>query len=140
MQNTTFRGMKFYAILLFLLPLMQCDSIDPLLDEPSCEEGPVYLGKLAVQGICMNYVITIEEKVPEEWYEQGFVAKTWVNPWEETTYNNAFQLRSICDFPNEIEEGDLFYFTISKEEQLCAQCQAYSPTPTESLSIKVCSN
>ena len=132
--------MKFYVILLILLPLMQCDSIDPLLDEPSCEEGPVYLGKLAVQGICMNYVITIEEKVPEEWYEQGFVAKTWVDPWEETTYNNAFKLRSICDFPNEIEEGDLFYFTISKEEQLCAQCQAYSPTPTESLSIKVCSN
>ena len=119
---------------------MQCDSIDPLLDEPSCEEGPVYVGKLAVQGICMNYVITVEGEVPEEWYEQGFVAETWVDPSEEITYSNAFQLRSICDFPNEIEEGDLFYFTISKDEQLCAQCLAYSPTPTESLSIKVCSN
>jgi len=132
--------MKFFSILLILLPLTQCDSIDPLLDEPTCEEGPIYLGTLAVQGICMNYVITVEGEVPEDWYEKGFVAKTWVDPWEETTYNNAFQLRSICDFPNEIEEGDQFYFTISQEEQLCAQCLAYSPTPTESLSIKVCSN
>ena len=132
--------MKFYAILLALLPLMQCDSIDPLLDEPSCKEGSVYLGKLAVQGICMNYVITVQGVVPEEWYEQGFIAKTWFDPLEEITYNNAFRLGSICDFPNEIEEGDQFYFTLSKEEQLCAQCLAYSPTPSESLSIKVCTN
>lgn len=119
---------------------MQCDSIDPLLDEPSCKEGSVYLGKLAVQGICMNYVITVQGEVPEEWYKQGFIAKTWFDPLEEITYNNAFRLGSICDFPNEIEEGDQFYFTLSKEEQLCAQCLAYSPTPSESLSIKVCTN
>ena len=88
----------------------------------------------------MNYVITVQGEVPEEWYEQGFIAKTWFDPLEEITYNNAFRLGSICDFPNEIEEGDQFYFKLSKEEQLCAQCLAYSPTPSESLSIKVCTN
>ena len=119
---------------------MQCDSIDPLLDEPSCEEGPVYLGKLAVQGICMNYVITVEGEVPENWYEKGFVAKSWVDPYQEITFSNAFRLGSICDFPSEIKEGDQFYFTLSDKEQLCAQCLAYSPTPSETLSIKVCTN
>jgi len=119
---------------------MQCDSIDPLLDEPSCEEGPVHLGKLAVQGICMNYVITVEGEVPENWYEKGFVAKSWVDPYEEIIYSNAFRLASICDFPDEIKEGDQFYFTLYEKEQLCAQCLAYSPTPSETLSIKVCTN
>lgn len=134
-------GMKIFSILLILLPLMQCDSIDPLPPkDPSCEEGPKYLGKLAVQGICMNYVITVEGEVPEEWYEKGFVAKNWVDPYEEVTYSNAFRLGSICDFPDKIKEGDQFYFTLIKEEQLCAQCLAYSPTPTETLSIKVCTN
>ena len=133
-------GMKIFSILLILLPLMQCDSIDPLLKDPSCEEGPKYLGKLAVQGICMNYVITVEGEVPEEWYEKGFVAKNWVDPYEEVTYSNAFRLGSICDFPDKIKEGDQFYFTLIKEEQLCAQCLAYSPTPTETLSIKVCTD
>lgn len=133
-------GMKYFSILLILLPLMQCDSIDPLLGEPSCEEGPVYLGKLALQGICMNYVITVEGEVPEDWYEKGFVAQSWVDPYEEITYPNAFRLGSICDFPNEIKEGDQFYFTLSDKEQLCAQCLAYSPTPSETLSIKVCTN
>ena len=132
--------MKLFKILLLLLPLMQCDSIDPILDDSSCEEGPVYLGKLAVQGICMNYVITVESQVPEEWYDKGVIAKTWVDPWEDITYSNAFRLGSICDFPDEIKEGDQFYFTLIKEEQLCAQCLAYSPTPSETLSIKVCTN
>jgi hypothetical protein len=132
--------MKIFSILLILLPLMQCDSIVPLPKDPSCEEGPKYLGKLAVQGICMNYVITVEGEVPEEWYEKGFVAKNWVDPYEEVTYSNAFRLGSICDFPDKIKEGDQFYFTLIKEEQICAQCLAYSPTPTETLSIKVCTN
>lgn len=120
---------------------MQCDSIDPLIEEPSCDEGRVYLGTLAKQGLCMNYVITVEGEVPEEWYEQGLVAETWVDPYEETTYNNAFRLGSICDFPETIKEGDQFYFIpFSQEEQLCMQCLAYSPTPSEVMQIKVCLN
>ena len=100
-------------------------------------QSPVdyYKGKLVLQGICMNYVIEIlEGSVDTKLYEQ-----IWVNPNTNITYQNVFGLGSICSFPSSIQQGDEFYFTISKNSlpQTCAQCQAYSPIPTKKLAIEI---
>ena len=84
----------------------------------------------------MNYVIQITEgDVDKALYESS-----WQNPLTNTTYQNVFGLESICTFPSTIKEGDEFYFSIPKRPivQTCAQCKAYSPTPSKKISIEIC--
>ena len=95
-----------------------------------------FKGKLVLKGICMNYVIQITEgDVDKALYESS-----WQNPSTNTTYQNVFRLESICTFPSTIKEGDEFYFTIPKNPipQTCAQCMAYSPTPSKKIYIEIC--
>ena len=95
-----------------------------------------FKGKLVLKGICMNYVIQIiEGDVDKALYESS-----WQNPSTKTTYQNVFGLGSICTFPSTINEGDEFYFSIPKSSivQTCAQCMAYSPTPSKKISIEIC--
>ena len=58
----------------------------------------------------------------------------------KVAYNNVFALGSVCDFPEGIEEGDTFQFSVKTQslDQECAVCLAYSPTPDKSLQIEVC--
>ena len=93
-------------------------------------------GRLAVKGICMNYVI----EVIEGSVDSSQVEMVWKNPMSGKVYQNAFALRSICSFPENLKEGDEFYFSISPlpEDKMCAQCKAYSPTPNKGLSIEIC--
>jgi hypothetical protein len=84
----------------------------------------------------MNYVIEVLDPINENWVEAE-----WVNPFSEESYTNAFRLGSVCTFDETLEEGDLFYFEASTEpfeEEFCAVCEAYSPTPTKTLYIRVC--
>ena len=91
-------------------------------------------GKLIIKGICMNYVI----EVLSDNIDQNLIEKSWTNEFTEISYENVFGLGSICDFPENIDEGDEFNFLILKEkDQICANCKAYSPTPKKKLFIKV---
>ena len=91
-------------------------------------------GKLAIKGICMNYVI----EVLSNNVDQSLIEKSWTNEFTEISYENVFGLGSICDFPENIGEGDEFNFSIIEEnDQICANCKAYSPTPKKKLFIKV---
>ena len=95
-----------------------------------------FKGKLVLKGICMNYVIQIiEGDVDKSLYESS-----WQNPLTNTTYQNVFGLASICTFPSTIKEGDEFYFSIPKNPTVpaCADCKAYSPTPSKKISIEIC--
>ncbi|MHA8057372.1 hypothetical protein [Aquirufa nivalisilvae] len=93
-------------------------------------------GRLAVQGICMNYVIDVLEGQ----VDSSQVEMTWKHPMTGKTYSKAFALKSICSFPTNLKEGDEFYFSISAlpEDKMCAQCKAYSPVPNKGLSIEIC--
>lgn len=93
-------------------------------------------GRLAVKGICMNYVI----EVIEGQVDSSQVEMLWKHPMTGKTYTQAFALRSICSFPESIKEGDEFYFSIPAlpEDKMCAQCKAYSPVPKKGLSIEIC--
>lgn len=95
-----------------------------------------FKGKLALKGICMNYVIQIiEGDIDKSLYENS-----WQNPNTGITYENVFGLASICTFPSNINEGEEFYFSIPKNPiaQNCTKCEAFSPTPNKRISIEIC--
>lgn len=99
-------------------------------------ESKSFTGKLVLKGICMNYVI----EVLNGDIDQNLIEKNWTNELTNVSYNNVFALGSHCNFPENIEEGDTFQFSIDTDDdnQNCAVCEAYSPTPNKSLKIKVC--
>ena len=93
-------------------------------------------GKLVLKGICMNYAIELVEGN----IDPSLIEKQWINPMTKAEYKNVFALGSICDFPENIAEGQEFYFSLTdrKETTTCVQCQAYSPVPNKKLFIKTC--
>lgn len=102
-----------------------------------CDKGSVYScfkGRLEVKGICMNYTI----KVLEGRIDTDLVERVWVDPQTGIRHENVFRLKSICDFPTTINEGDEFYFsTTASNKTDCIICMAYYPTPAKAQSIVV---
>ena len=118
-----------YLLAFFVLLNISCNKSNDTIQ--NC-----FKGKLVLKGLCMNYVIQIiEGDVDKALYESS-----WQNPSTKTTYQNVFGLGSICTFPSTINDGDEFYFSIPKSSivQTCAQCMAYSPTPSKKISIEIC--
>ena len=103
----------------------------------SCEKDITdhcFKGRLEIKGICSNYTI----KVLEGRIDTDLFEKEWVNPQTGIRYENVFRLKSVCDFPTTIKEGDEFYFTITPAGTTdCIVCLAYYPTPEKSQSIAV---
>jgi len=121
--------MMKYLLAFFVLLNISCNKSNDTIQ--NC-----FKGKLVLKGLCMNYVIQITEgDVDKALYESS-----WQNPSTKTTYQNVFGLGSICTFPSTINEGDEFYFSIPKSSivQTCAQCMAYSPTPSKKIIIEIC--
>jgi len=112
------------ALLIFILVLLGCDK----------DEVESFTGTLVKQGICLNYVIQVNDVD----FPQELVEKNWIDEFSEIEYENVFALKSVCDFPESINEGDSFNFIIDKEkENQCAVCLAFSPVPNKSVSITV---
>ena len=101
------------------------------------ELDKIYTGKLVIQGICMNYVIQVNDTD----FPQELIAKNWTNEFSRVEYENVFALESACDFPEDVKEGDSFNFMIGhKNEDECTVCYAYSPVPKKYLGITVIEN
>ena len=93
-----------------------------------------YKGRLEVQGICMNYTISVIEGD----MDTSSIVASWTDEVANKTYTKVFRLDNPCDFPSTIRQGDEFYFTIdSVKDKQCAVCMAYYPTPPKALKIKV---
>jgi len=121
--------MKKFIYLFALLFLLSCSK-----NNPENELENTYKGKLVVKGICMNYVI----QVLDPNFDSSLIESNWINEFSDISYANVFALESICDFPEDIDEGDEFSFIIdNSKENNCAVCLAYSPTPNKYLSITV---
>jgi hypothetical protein len=113
-----------------LLLVLGCNKDDT-------DESEIFLGKLVVKGICMNYVI----QVNDDNFPINMLEENWTNEFSEIEYQNVFALKSFCDFPESIEEVDTFSFVIDDNKDiLCAVCLAYSPVPRKSVSITVIEN
>lgn len=121
--------MNKFIYLFALLFLLSCSK-----KNPDTELGSSYKGKLVVKGICMNYVIQVLD--PD--FDSSLIELNWTNEFSDISYTNVFALGSVCDFPEDIDEGDEFNFIIDNSKQNnCAVCLAYSPTPNKYLSITV---
>ena len=101
------------------------------------DDRETFTGKLVLKGICMNYVI----QVNDDNFPSNMIEKNWTNEFSEIEYQNVSALKSVCDFPESIDEGDSFNFIIDNDKEiLCPVCLAYSPVPRKSVSITVIEN
>ena len=116
----------FYIIIFF-----SCDKDT----EKATELEICYSGKLVKKGICMNYVI----EVLDSKFNKNLIEIIWVDEFSDKEYQNVFTLASVCDFPNDIMEGEIFNFSVLENyNEQCAVCLAYTPTPEKSLNIRLC--
>ena len=93
-----------------------------------------YKGRLEIKGGCMNYTIAITS--PN--FDTSLAMASWTDENTGKGYKNVFALGSRCTFPDSINAGNEFYFTIDNTSvQNCAVCLMYSPVPQKKLSIKV---
>tara|TARA_B100000809_G_scaffold189260_1_gene187767 strand:- start:241 stop:612 length:372 start_codon:yes stop_codon:yes gene_type:complete len=121
--------MNKFIYLFALLFLLSCSK-----NNSDTELESSYKGKLVVKGICMNYVI----QVLDSNFDSSLIELNWINEFSGISFTNVFALGSVCDFPENIEEGDEFNFIIdNSKNNNCAVCLAYSPTPNKYLSITV---
>jgi hypothetical protein len=121
--------MNKFIYLFALLFLLSCSK-----NNSDSELESSYKGKLVVKGICMNYVI----QVLDSNFDSSLIELNWTNEFSDISYTNVFALGSVCDFPEDIDEGDEFNFIIdNSKDNNCAVCLAYSPTPNKYLSITV---
>ena len=121
--------MNKFIYLFALLFLLSCSK-----NNSDTELESSYKGKLVVKGICMNYVI----QVLDSNFDSSLIELNWTNEFSGISFTNVFALGSVCDFPENIEEGYEFNFIIDNfKNNNCAVCLAYSPTPNKYLSITV---
>jgi len=115
--------MKFLLILSFVSTL--------LLSSSECNKkktNSILKGRLEIKGICYNYTIKLIE------------AK-WTDENTGKNYTDVFGLAEACKFPNSIKEGEEFNFIVDTiESEPCIVCNAYYPTPSRKLKIKVVDN
>ena len=136
---------KSFNVFLILLLLIACGNDDDV------EQDKIYTGKLVIQGVCMHYVIQVNDTD----FPQELIEKNWTDEASGIEYENVFALRgngdtseSVCDFPENIKEGDSFQFMIGNKKRIkltsflndCAVCDAYSQAPKKYLSITVIKN
>ncbi|MAD13235.1 MAG: hypothetical protein CMC04_11055 [Flavobacteriaceae bacterium] len=127
------RIIKYFLIILTLTTLSTCKEE---INETPCSEEYPYKAKLAIKGICFNYVIELVDGGPIS----DLVEYEWTDEMSGKVYNNVFRLSNYCNFPPDIEEGEEFYFDIVNvpTDNLCMVCMAYRPTPEKAIDINVC--
>lgn len=121
-----------------LLALFSLSTL--LLSASTCGEkkGPSpdnkLKGRLEVQGICMNYTISLLDGK----MDTSMLVAYWTDEVTRKPYKNVFRLSNPCDFPSSLKQGDEFYFTIdTAKDNPCVVCMAYYPTPYKAVKIKV---
>lgn len=93
-----------------------------------------FRGRLAIKGICYNYTI----KLLKGTIDTSVISTEWKDPYTQKIHTNVFALADPCTFPVSINEGDEFDFELDiSDSSPCIVCEAYYPTPSRSLKIKV---
>jgi hypothetical protein len=125
--------MKLFLLVSFIL-LVTKENCKQKKTNITISATNCYKGKLEVKGGCMNYTISVVNSN----IDTSLIVANWTDENTGKSYKNAFALGSRCNFPDTINVGDEFYFSIdSTTVQNCAVCLIYYPTPPKKLSIKV---
>jgi|SRR6476620_963072 len=116
------------AVIFFLFTASTCHNATVKTTSKNC-----YKARLAIKGICMNYVI----QVLDGDLKKLNIEKTWKDESDGKEYTNVFALSSRCTFPD-IAEGSEFYFTVTDAVNAnCNVCMAYRPVPAAKNNIIV---
>lgn len=112
-----------------------------LLSSSECDKkktNPEILkGRLEIKGICLNYTL----KVLEGNVDTSLIDTKWTDENTTKEYTNVFGLQNPCSFPQNLNIGDEFSFSIDTAlKNDCMKCEAYYPTPSRKLNIKVVTN
>lgn len=112
-----------------------------LLSNSECNKNKIapekLKGQLEIKGICLNYTIRLLDGN----IDTSKISNEWTNPNTGKTYKKVFGLTDPCSFPENIKEGETFYFIIDTSAiNDCIVCEAWYPTPSHSLKIKVIEN
>lgn len=127
--------MKIFLLASFIL-LVAKENCNQKKTSSAASTTNCYKGRLEVKGGCMNYTLSILSQN----IDTSLVVSNWTDENTGKSYKNAFALGSRCNFPDTINAGDEFYFSIdSTTVQNCAVCLMYYPTPSKKLSIKILS-
>ncbi|MBN8787069.1 MAG: hypothetical protein J0I84_08260 [Terrimonas sp.] len=120
--------MKYLYLLLLTAGLYACTSSNKLNNNK-------LLGKLVISELCAHYVV----EVVAGNIDASKTAEGWKDEKRNQTFKQSFSVANRCSFGKEnLKEGDEFTFEIDNapEQENCAVCMAYYPTPSQSLHIK----
>ncbi len=93
-----------------------------------------YKARFEINGICSNYTMSLVEGT----LDTSLIVARWTDETTNKSYTNAFALANPCSFPDTINLGDEFYFSIdTAKPKDCMVCMAYYPKPHKALAIKV---
>ena len=94
-----------------------------------------YKARFEINAICANYTFSVIEGN----IDVSYVETSWTNPQTNKAYTNAFGIANPCELPDNLKEGDEFYFGIINPEDAksCIVCAAYYPSPQKKLNIKI---
>ena len=124
--------MKLLLLLAGLFTLTA--SADKCGKKEKSSGGTKLKAKLETKALCMNYTLRLLEGN----VDTSLIVSSWTDESTGKQYNNVFGLGNPCDFPDSIQEGDEFYFTIdTARKKDCMVCMAFYPTPPRKLTIKV---
>ncbi|MFT3747617.1 MAG: hypothetical protein QM768_04845 [Agriterribacter sp.] len=120
--------MKYLYLLLLTAGLNACSSSNKL-------NSNTLRGKLVVSELCAHYVVAVVSGN----IDASKTATDWKDEKRNQTFKQSFSVANRCSFGKEdIKEGDEFTFEIDNapQQENCAVCMAYYPTPSQSLHIK----
>jgi hypothetical protein len=119
--------------LLFVIPIALFFATKTRSCNQNTAPANCYKGRLEIKGICGNYTIKVLEGNATDW-----TVANWTDEETGKAYTQVFRLETPCTFPENIKEGDTFYFTVDTNTQEdCNRCMAFYPTPEKSKAIKV---
>jgi hypothetical protein len=114
--------MKLFSFLLAVICLctIQCKK--------NSSGGPVFTGKLIVNGPCDHYVIQLENGT----IDTANIVAVWFDTDNDSVYNNVFTVTNMCSFGvNGLIQGDVFTFQLDPNmpAQYCPICAIAVATP-----------
>src|SRR5437868_2989349 len=99
--------MKLFLLVSFIL-LVTKENCKQKKTNTTISATNCYKGKLEVKGGCMNYTISVVNSN----IDTSLIVANWTDENTGKSYKNAFALGSRCNFPDTINAGDEFYFSI----------------------------
>jgi hypothetical protein len=127
-QSRSFLGM------VMIIAVSGCLNASQTARKAPHSKMPCYLGRLEKKGMCGQRVICILSAD-----KKGLnYASTWTDSMANKHYANVFTVANNCDFPDSIQEGKTFHFSLHpKGTADCTVCLAYTAVPTQQMMIRV---